>query len=149
MPATPTEQNTENFSVVATYIQDLLAETESLQLTDVFYGDQELIPRTPAACVESGLYSRQYAGVPLRTENEIIVNILVYFAKIQDVQVTRLQCDQKAEDIMRVLHANVTMGGLVINGWVSSIEPGYSMRNKVLMRSARITWTGKTKTMVA
>lgn len=144
-PVLPADYNTENFSLVGEFIQDLLQETTSLGLQDVFYGDQELIPRTPAVAVETGIFTRQLDGIPYRTKNVFRIYLLVYFAKVQDVQVTRLQCDQKAEQIMRTLHQNKTMGGLVISGHVTAIEPGYTYRGRALMRSARITWEGLTK----
>lgn len=115
---------------------------------DVFYGDQMLIPRTPAVCVEAGPLNRELSGIggKGRTTNTITVFLLCYIARIQDMQLTRREADEFAEKIMDILHQDVTRSGLVVHGFVTGIEPGYATRGDTNMRAARITWTGMTKT---
>jgi hypothetical protein len=132
----------------------LLMSPEGVQ-GQLFYGDQNRIGVTPTACVESGITQRSLAGVPSRTENELQCYIIIYWARVDETQVTKLQAEQAGEAIARYLDANLTLarsgdGGIVIHGFISSIEPGYTYRNqgKTLMQTVRLTWTGKTKTML-
>jgi len=138
--------HTQSFEEVTQAIVDLLKEhQDDLGLKDVWYGDQELIPRTPAVAVESGSKTRELTGAPDVTTNRFTVFVLTYMAKIQDVQTTRKMADQLAEAIELLLHDDTTIGGLVIFGMCTSVEPGYAIRGGTLMRAARITWEGFTK----
>lgn len=122
----------------------------------IFYGDQRRVPVTPTVCVESGPTDRRLAGVPQRTENELECYILVYWAKVQDVQANKLESEQCAETLARFLDGNLNLeragdGGIVIHGYVTRIDPGYSYRGgdrKDLYQTVRLTWNGKTKTML-
>lgn len=138
--------HTQSLETVTQAFVDLLNLNKvTLGLTDVWYGDQEMIPRTPAAAVESGQKTRELSGAPDVTTNRFTVFILVYMAKIQDVQTTRKAADQLAESIEALVHQDNTLGGLVIFGMCTSVEPGYAIRGGTLMRAARITWEGFTK----
>jgi hypothetical protein len=118
------------------------------------YGDQSRVPVTPTVCVESGETVRVLGGVPRRTENNFVCYILLYYAKVDTNQETKLASEQLGESICRFLDANPTLernadGGIVIHGWVSNIDPGYSVRNgSTLMHAVRLTWTGKSKTQL-
>ena len=141
----------DRLSTVADYINTLLNTNKvTLGLQDVFYGDQEKIPRTPAVAVETGVYTRELSGIggKGRTDNKFTVYILVYNNRIRDEQLNRKDVLTLSEAIMDVLHSDVTMGGNVIHGHVTAIEPGYAIRQNVLMRMARITWEGLTKTII-
>jgi hypothetical protein len=147
-------------SEVAQRIYALLkANKVSLLTADgmVLYGDQNRVPVTPTLCVEAGATTRVLAGVAAggRTENQHICYLLLYYAKVDSNQETKLACEQTAEAIARFLDQNLTLelnsdGGIVIHGYVSNIDPGYSFKNKgeTLMYSVRLTWTGKTKTIL-
>jgi hypothetical protein len=150
---------TDDYSKVALYIENLVKKYQTaLGLQDVFYGDMDLIPRTPAACIETGPLVRQLTGAMARVDNSFTIYIMVYHGKVQDVQLNKLQCDQFAVAIQNKLHtdlrlddpsvdATVTRGnGLVYYGMVTGIEPGYTIRSKSLMRTSRITWEGNSKT---
>lgn len=143
---------TDRSSEVTTYISNLLKERMiELEIKDVWYGDQNNIPRFPAVAVEPGPFNRGLSGIggKGRTDNTITVYLLVYNNNIKDVQKTRQDTDQLAEQLMDVLHEDVTMGGLVIHGFVNTIEPGYTVRGNNLLRSSRVTWTGMTKTLIS
>jgi hypothetical protein len=123
----------------------------------ILYGDQNRVPVTPTVCVESGETVRALAGVGMngRTENNLTAFILVYWAQVDSNQVTKLAAEQCSENIAKLLDTNPTLalggdGGVVIHGFVTSIDPGYSFKNNnsTLYYSARLTWTGKTKTML-
>lgn len=139
----------DRFTPVVQKVHDVLTAAKvELGLQDVWYGDQNLIPRYPAVAVEAGPFDRTLAGIggKGRTENRIRVLLLLYLAKIADVQVTKKQTDELAERIMDKLHEDITMGGLVIHGFVTTIEPGYATRGGTLMRTTRVTWEGLSKT---
>lgn len=125
--------------------------TLGIGIPDMYFGDQNRIPRTPALCVDSGDYSRTLSGRggKGRTDNIFTVFTMFYLCKVADIQATKLSVEQLAETAMDILHADVTFGGLVIHGFVTKIEPGYSMRQGVLFRTARMTWEGLTKTLIA
>lgn len=143
-------------SEVAQRIKELIddaAPTLYGEHYQVLYGDQNRIAVTPTVCIEAGATNRTLAGVPMRTENNHVTYIIIYWAKVDSNQVTKLQCEQVAEATARMLDDNLILervgdGGIVIHGHVSSIEPGYSYKDqaKTLYYSARLTWTGKTKT---
>jgi len=120
-----------------------------------FYGDQNRIGVTPTVCVESGETTRALAGVPSRTENQLVAYIIIYWAKVDSNQVTKLEAEQCAETVTRFLDKNLTLdrnadGGIVIHGFVTSINPGYTYRNQgqTLYQTVRLTWVGKSKTML-
>lgn len=143
--------NTDRFSPITDKIYTILDDAKtSLGVMDVYYGDQELLPRTPAVTVESGAYSRELAGMGGKgmTENRSTVYVMVYFGRVQDVQQNSRDADALSEAIMDVLHTDVTLEGLIVHGHVSGIEPGYATRRGVLLRSARVTWNGLTKTQI-
>jgi len=123
----------------------------------ILYGDQNNVPVTPTVCVESGPTKRALAGAQYRTENELTCYILIYWAKVQDNQTDKLEAEQCAEAIARYVDANPRLelsgdGGVVIHGFITDVEPGYSFkgsgRSKTLYQAVRLTWTGKTKTML-
>lgn len=140
-----------DISVLGSYWEAVFeAAKAGLGLTDVWYGDQIRIPRTPCLCIETGPTLSELSGAPYRMMHTFTIYFMLYVAKIQDEQVTRLTADQKMEQIKTVLHADHQMGAppnnLVIHGHVSAREPGFAHRGGSLMRAARVTWTGMSKT---
>jgi hypothetical protein len=147
-------------SEVAERIYDLLDDNKVTLLTadgTLLYGDQNRVPTTPTACVESGQTTRVLAGVGGngRTENVLQCFIILYYAKVDSNQQTKRDAEKCAEAIAYYLDQNVTLerggdGGIVIHGFVSEINPGYSYRNegKTLMHAVRLVWTGKSKSIL-
>jgi hypothetical protein len=126
-------------------IIDQIALLDDIQPSDVYWPDQLKIPRTPAICIDSGDYVREMAGSlgpKGRTENRFVIFLMCYLCKVADVQLTQQSVEDFAEQVMDILHQDVTMGGTVIHGFVTRIEPGYANRNSVMFRTARITWEG-------
>jgi hypothetical protein len=139
MPLPPTDK----VSVIGQAVFAILTNAAPvLGLQDVFYGDQEKIPRSPTACVETGLKNRELTGVPRRTTNTMQLFIIVYHSRVQDNQVTRLESDQFAELVEDELHKseNVTLGGLVSHSMVVSSEYGYARRSNLLWTATRMTY---------
>jgi hypothetical protein len=139
--------NTDSADVIATYIYDMLeANTSALVIQDVWYGDQELLPRTPAVCVNPGTKKRQFQGATFRTLNDIETYVLVYFGKIQDVQANLHGATQLADSIETLVHSDLTLGGNVIAVLCTQNEPGMINKAGVWMMGARLTFQSMTKT---
>jgi hypothetical protein len=145
-------------SIVAQRIK-LLFDDNKLALvgTDgmIFYGDQSRIPATPSLCVEAGQTARTLAGVGGngRVENALTCDIFYYYARVEEVQVSKLTVEQGGEAIVDLLDQNPTLarggdGGIVIHGFIDLIDPGYAIKNKTLWHAVRLRWTGKTKTLL-
>lgn len=121
----------------------------------ILYGDQIKIPTTPTVCVEAGTTTRALDGVAAnagRTRNDLECLILVYYSVVQDDQVTKLAAEQCGENIAKYLDDNPTLelsgdGGIVIHGYITSIDPGYSRKGKYHY-AVRLTWNGKSKTIL-
>src|SRR5512139_916007 len=113
---------------------------------DIFYGDQERIPRTPAVCVEPGEKNRELQGAPNMTSNTFDIYVLIYHNKMQEIQLTRRECDVLAYEIEKRLHQNLQLGGIIIHGYCVSNESGYTYKQNTLYRSARLTYRATSKT---
>jgi hypothetical protein len=140
---------TDRLSIVADAMQAKLQGEPTLNLKDVFWGDQELIPRFPAATVEPIQMERTMDGVPLMTVNNHSLYIYIYHCHVLLPQMTDRECIQHAEEIIAFLHKDTQMSDTVIQGWVKKYEPGQAVRNNnELLKATRITWEGLTKTGV-
>jgi len=118
---------------------------------DVWYSDQDRLPRTPAICIEPDEKQRTLEGAPNMTINEFTVFILVYHNAVRDVQVTREECDRLAYEIEKLIHQDLQLTNgdptpRVIHGYVRSNESGYTFKQGTLYRTARLTYYGKSKT---
>lgn len=154
--ATPAQMPSE----VANRIFDILNDNVVTLLTadgQLLYGDQNRIAVTPTACVEAGATTRVLAGVGGRgrTENNHTCYILVYYAKVDSNQQTKRDAEKVAEAFAYLLDQNPTLernsdGGIVVHGFVSNIDPGYSYKDKgsSLYHAVRLTWTGTSKTIL-
>lgn len=122
---------------------------------DIYFGDQDSIPRTPSICVEPGEKTRTLQGVSQMTKNEFEIYLMVYHNRVQSVQQTREECDQLAYEIEKWLHADLQLAlgvpatPALIHGFVRQNESGYAVKNNTLYRSARLTYMGENKTSLA
>ena len=124
---------------------DLLKLERQLGLHDVFYGDQELIANVPALTVESGSKVRDYTQTGLQTDVGITMIFVLFHSRVTDKQVTKKQLDEKAEALETFIHANTNLDGLVINGLVTSSEPGFIDRGRIIFHAHRLTWEALVK----
>jgi hypothetical protein len=62
---------------VIDFVKDMLEEADSLAFADVFYGDQELIPRVPTACLEGDQFEEDPTDVGLTTNIVFTVQVIV------------------------------------------------------------------------
>lgn len=127
------------------------ARTVTLQ--DVWFGDDETLPRTPCLVVEPGIKRTPLAGVPSQVENTLDVELLVYHATLDVARsVARREVVGLAEVISTWLHNNhlnlqdSNGDRIVIHGWVTNTEPGYAYKGGTLYNAVQMTWTGITKT---
>lgn len=134
---------TKDSSVVTTYIIDKLEDNlVALGLKAVYRGDQNLIPEYPAATVRSGPKRRDYAttrqyGIEFQTI------ILVMYGVIGQVELSELAVEEHAEAIENLLHDDRKLGPaedpLVINSWVSAVDPGTRVTSSANIKTTRIT----------
>lgn len=132
---------------VADAIKALIeANQVALGVEVVYFGDQARIEKHPAICIEPNAQRNELSGVatPMRLMRTHQVYIILYHSKFVDTQMQRRDCDAMAAEIEELVHNNVTLGGLVIHAYVSSVDSGYS-RKQGIVRAAGITVTAITK----
>lgn len=137
-------------STITQALVDLMITNKTaLGLKDVFYGDQNLIPKVPSLSVEPGARSREYTQTGLQTTVDLIEFIMIYHGGYRDVQVTKKATDVLAEAVEAVLHLNRTQIGtadqLVVHSLVTSVEPGFAERGKQIFVVHRLTWEALVK----
>ncbi len=131
--------------VVTQKVADLLeANADYLGLKGVWYGDQELLPDFPCAVVESFTKQRDYATIR-QYDITFRVGILVYVGEIQSSQITKKQSEELAEAVEDLMHENRTLDGMVIHGYVSSMNPGVASRAGKMVRAVRLIFTAKSR----
>jgi len=136
---------TTDMTIVTQMIVDKLTDAaDELGLANVYYGLQELIPEYPAVCIES--FPKRRASYGTHSFNvELAVGLLVYHGKIQSSTVTKKECEVMAERIQDKLHEDFYLGGLVLFGYVTRVDPGVSRVQEVMIRSTRIIWEATSK----
>jgi hypothetical protein len=146
--------HTDDDTVVAIYIQDLITANKAvLVLDDVLYGRHNNIPHASAAVIIPGGKRRVLAGVSApggRTENALMVEIGLHWSKVGDEETERKAVDARATAVERKLHEDVTLGGLIIHGYVVSVERGETqMASGSMFRSVQMVFQGTTKTYLS
>jgi hypothetical protein len=121
-------------------------QQDTFGLTDVFWGDQLLIPRSPCLCIEPGMKTREIQGMNRRTENVINVFLILYHSEVRSPQSNRKDVDILAEQIETYVHLDATLGGLLTHGYCVRLESGYATKGQQTFRSARIQFEGRTVT---
>jgi hypothetical protein len=146
---------TDSVDTVTQYVIDKLKANAAVLKTstnvvvdpqDIYYGDQEKFPRTPSICVDPGNRARILQGVSYRTDNNFVLYIYVYHAKVQDNQITRKEVQQISEAIETLLHSDPQLGGIVIHSFCTLNESGYVYRQNTMYRTCRITFEPYSKT---
>lgn len=124
--------------------------SNSWGLAGVYYGDQQKIPRTPVICVESGPKDVGLAGAPRRVEVRLITYVLIYHALVSSAEDIRLENDLFVDQVEAKIQEDPQLkDGLgvarLVHGFVTKVEPGYTMKSGSLMRATRITYEGTSK----
>lgn len=145
--------HTDKATVLATAIKNLINTNKVvLGVDEVYYGDHNNIPVGTAVTVTAGATRRELAGVAGpggRAMNYMNVVILILLSIVQDEATARLRVDQLAENITTLLHADTTVGGILIHGFVEEITPGVIFNKEGSMfRVAQLDYTGKSKTNI-
>lgn len=123
------------------------ATKKAIGLKQIYYGEQSLIPEVPTLTVEAGDKRRELRSTGMDTLVEIPVYLVIFHSRLADYQDVLVEADTLTEAIEDELHkaANITLGGLIIHGFVSSVEPGYSSRGATVFVSHRLTFTVTTR----
>lgn len=145
----PPGPNTDSAEVIANYIYTKLlvpANMTALGVNAVWYGDQTLLPTTPALCVSPGTKKREFQGASYRTLNTIETYVWVYFGKIQDIQANLHGATTLADAIETLIHSDLTLGGNVVAVLCTQSEPGMINKGGVWVMGARLTFESVSKT---
>lgn len=144
---------TDRSTVLAKAIQALLtANKTQLGLKEVLYGNQMEIPRTPAVVVMVANKVRELVGVASpggKTHNRMAVTIDLINTKVGNEADERLAIDQLAEDVEKLLHQDVKVGGLIIHGFVNNWSPGEVVLRNGQFRTVRMTYVGMSETYLS
>lgn len=146
---------TDSLDAVTQYVVDKLRANAAVlksssnvvvDAADIYFGDQDKMPRTPSICVDPGNRRRDLQGVSFRTDNNFTIYILVYHSKVQDNELTRKEAQQISEAVETLLHLDPQLGGLVIHSYCSLNESGYVYRQNTMYRTNRVTFEPYSKT---
>lgn len=136
------------------FVEILEAAKAELGITDVWFGDQILVPRTPALCVEPGQLRRQLEGVPDMARNTIETGFYLYHSKVDKTQQqARRDSVMFAERVVNYLHVNHLrlfskdgLQQLTIHGYCTELDPGYTYRQGTLYNAVQMIWQSTSKT---
>lgn len=149
-----TNPHTDDDTVAAQFIFDLLTTNKTtLLLDDVLWGNHNMIPRASAAVVQALGKRRQLAGVSApggRTLNELLVSVELHWSKVGDEQTERKEVDARGTAVERLVHADTTLGGIIIHGFFEQVDRGETQFiNNSMFRSVRMAFVGQTKTYLS
>lgn len=118
----------------------------TLGIADVFYGDQMLLPRTPAVCVEPESKEFGEPGPSRKVTLDFSVFILVYHSEVRSPQSNAKDALALAESIANLLHTNPKLkrtdnSDRVIHCMVKQVGNGYSSKDNTIVRSSRLTFS--------
>jgi hypothetical protein len=144
---------TDDIVLVANALKNILAPSNKpiLGLRDVFYGDQERIPRNPAICIETSDTVRELNGAPRRVAVRMTIYLMVYHNSLKaGAAGQREQNDQLAVDLQTELHKDINkdLGGLIIHGFCTQAESGWQQKENALWQATRITYEAQSQVML-
>jgi hypothetical protein len=146
MPYSTTDSN----EVVASYVLGLIQGAATANgIKGVWYGDQRKVPQTPTVCVVPGPETSTYNGVGGRPVMKVFTTyVMVYFSKVQDNQANIHGSLTLAQALARVIHADGTLGGNVIDVLVTNLDPGIAFKTGSLMDASRLTLRSRSKVVL-
>lgn len=137
--------------VSAYFYNTLEANKASLGIQQVFDGDRQLIAVTPTIAVIPGDKNRELYGASLATTVDFTQYLLVYTKRLDSpegpVEGNERDAMEMAERIEAFFHQDAHLGGLVQIGFFTRIEPGYANRGERLLRTVRMTWEGRARSL--
>ncbi len=133
-------------SVVTQALVDLLVgDWDTLGVPskkDIYYGDQPMYPRFPSLAVESNPLERELNQTGLQQRIFFTMSILAFHGGLKTASERRKDNDEFSERVVSRLHTDRTLGGIVIHGHATSVEPGFVQRGGSLLVTHLITWEG-------
>jgi hypothetical protein len=141
---------TDDSDAVATYVLGIVNSVKVANgIVDVFYGDEKKLPHTPTVCVVPGPESSAYNGVGGRpTMITFTTYVMVYYSKVQDIQVNRHANLVLAKALKHAIHADGTLGGNVIDVLVTNLDPGIALKAGALFDATRLTLRSRSKVVL-
>lgn len=136
---------TKSVDDVTNALVDVLKNQSDVVFQQVYYGDEDRIPFTPSASV-SVMRESELEGTNYRMVHTFTGMIVMYHAELQDTELARSECNKQAELIEGHVH-KTTLGDIVVQSWVTGLEPGYSARSeKTVLKSTELTWLARSVT---
>jgi hypothetical protein len=136
---------TKSIPEVTQHIVDLLtAQKDALGLIDVFYGDQDKVPKFPSVGVES-MPKRRTQLDTRKFRVDLSCGVYLYHGMLQATYKTKKEADTLSELIENALHTDFTFGGLVVFGYVTRVEPGIALKSEIMVKTTRLTWEGQSR----
>jgi hypothetical protein len=114
---------------------------------DIYYGDQAKYPRFPSFAIEVGDRANTLYQTGLQTEVEFRAFIMIFHAPIANISSTKKERDELSESVEDIVHTDRRLGGLVVHGHITRIEPGIADRGG-LMHTTRLTWEGQSRARI-
>jgi hypothetical protein len=119
----------------------------------VSYGDQDKIPAYPWVCVEPNDKERMWPPTPTDQTDVILETyIYVYYAVVtQSDPINRQRADELSEAVEEYFNVwqrrlkDANGNDLVVYGYCIKNESGYVRKETNRVKSARITWRGRSK----
>jgi hypothetical protein len=143
----PVPSRTKYASVVADGVRNYFTERmDDLGIAAVYYGDQMRVPQSPTLCIEPATINRLVNNTGCAAENEFALNVILYDARLGDVENIQYTLDQLVETVADEINELGTLDDKVIFIHALAIEYGYLIKSNRLLRANRIIVTAKTKT---
>lgn len=146
--------HTNDDTLLATAIRNIIAANKlSLGINDVLYGNQLMIPSASAVVVKASGKNQTLVGVQGpggRTNNSLNIGIDIHRSKVGDEETERRIIDDTATAIEHLLNADVTVGGIIIHGYITNVDRGETaFMNNSMFRSVVMMYIGTTRTLIA
>jgi len=127
--------------------QLLIAHKDDLDLQEIYFGDQDRIASTPAACIEpmtkDNNISPNAASRILTPILEVVV--IVYHSAVQSTQQNVREVIAMAQNIEDLINNQINFGGTVISSYVARLESGFITKAGTPMRATRLSVIAKTR----
>lgn len=123
----------------------LEANKATLGFQALYMGDQQRIATTPAIAVDTSTKTGTLKAAARVVEYEIRIFVIVYSTLIISNQINKSEADTFAEEIEDFLNIDFNLGGMIIHGFVESIESGYTTKTNSIARASRMTYFALTQ----
>jgi len=122
-------------------------QKEVLKIKRVYWGDQNKIPDYPSVCVAPFPKDRALTGegATHRFAIQHRIGIYVYHGEVGSAEINQREAALLAEDIEATLHLNTDLAGLVIFGFVSLMQPGFTIRENTVVKVTRLQWEARSR----